>query len=298
LANVIYITNTNVEFLAGERKRDAVRVDAFEKINIEEGAMINGVIIDDASIKTALQSLKSKYQLDACTLILDSNKIITKQMAIPKLRHKQILEYLQGELSGLYDGEDTLIYDYAYLGENEEVKGSSRILGMAIEKGFLESYLQLFEEMEIAIEFIDISVDVLIKLKEYIPGLIDASYAIMSVDGNNITSSVFANGNYVMTTRNRLFSDPEDADAFSGDITRAVSQLQQFASSSQNNAPFSNIYFTGITRAQGEKIFERITNLMDLEAKLLPTPRAVYAVNNEVIGLNHYLYTLGYLIGA
>lgn len=281
----------------GEHKRDAVRVEAFEKIPIDEGAMINGVIFDDTSIKAALNQCKEKYHFDSCVVILDSNKIITRQMVIPKLRHKQILEYLQGELSELYDGDDTLIYDYAYLGENEESKGSSRILGTAIEKGFLESYLNLFADCEIAIEFIDFSVDVLIKLKEFIPGLIDASFAIMSVDGNNITSSVFANGNYVLTTRNRVFSSPADVDAFSGDVTRAVSQLQQFASSSQNNAPFSSIYFTGITRAQGEKIFERINSLMDLDAKLLPTPRAVYAVNNEVIGLNHYLYTLGYLIG-
>lgn len=297
MSNIVMITNTNVEFLSGERKRDAVRVDYFEKQPIDEGAMMNGVIFDDSSIKKVLNQLKDKYQFDKCVLILDSNKIITRMMTVPKLNTKQLMAHIESTLKGLHDGDEKLFYDYAYLGEDEENKGSSKILAVAIEQSFIETYLNLFDEVGIEVEFIDFGVDILIRLKDFIPGLIDASYAVMSVDGNNITSSVFAHGEYVLTTRTRVFSDANDVNAFAGDITRSVSQLQQFASSSQNNAPFDDIYFTGITRDQGQAIFERINTLLGLNGKLLPTPKNVYAVNNEVIGLNHYLLTLGYLIG-
>jgi Tfp pilus assembly PilM family ATPase len=297
MSNVIFIRNTGVEILSGERKRDGVRVDFYDERSINEDAMVNGVIFDDSSIKEVISQFKTQYEIEEATLILDSNKILTRQMVIPKLKPKQIIEHLKGTFEGLYDGDDTLIYDYAYLVENEEVKGSSQILGVAVEKGFIETYINLFEECEIELGFIDFSTDVLIRLKEFIPGLIDASYAIVNIDGTNISSSVFSKGNYMLTTRSKIFSDPSDTSAFGADVTRAISQLQQFANNAQNNAPFDVVYFTGISREQGDEIFERIQNVIGLEAKLLPTPRGVYAENDEVIGLNNHLYTLGYLIG-
>lgn len=297
MSNVIFIRNTGVEILSGERKRDGVRVDFYDQRPINDDAMVNGVIFDDTSIKEVLSQFKEQYEIEDATLILDSNKILTRQMVIPKLKHKQIIEHLKGSFEGLYDGDDTLIYDYAYLGENEEVKGSSQILGVAIEKGFIETYLNLFDDCGIDLHFIDFSTDVLIRLKEFIPGLIDASFAIVNIDGTNISSSVFSKGNYMLTTRSRMFSDPDDLNAFSTDVTRAISQLQQFANNAQNNAPFDVVYFTGVSREQGEEIFERIQTVIGLEAKLLPTPKGVYSDNDEIIGLNNHLYTLGFLIG-
>lgn len=297
MSNILMISNSNVEFLSGERKRDAVRVDYFEKQPVDEGAIVNGVIFEDDSIKRVLTQIKDKYDVSKCVLVLDSNKIIARSMTVPKLTNKQLMAHIESTLNALHDGDEKMFYDYGYLGEDELNKGSSKILAVAIEQSFIESYLTLFDEVGIEVDFIDFSTDVLIRLKDHIPGLFDSSFALMSVDGNNIISTVFAHGEYVLTTRTRVFSNPEDVNAFAGDITRAASQLQQFASSSQNNASFDDIYFTGITRAQGNAIFERIGNVLGLTSKLLPTPNNVYATNNEVVGLNHYLLTLGFLIG-
>ncbi len=297
MANIIYLSATNIEVVCGTRKRDAIAVDLHRHIPLEEGALINGVIIDEAPIKQRLLTLKGEG-INEAVLIIDSNKILAKSLTIPKMNHKQILAYVHDELSSLYDG-DELIYDYAYLGINGEVKGSSRIFAVGIEKSFLENYLHLFEEVGITLTAVDYSINTLINLTDCLPGLIDESYAITTVDGNNLTSVVFAHGEYALTSRNRIFTTEEDTSGFVTQVTNVISNLTQFASSAQNNASFKEVYFTGISKPTSKILFESIANQLNLRARFLPDLRNVYATKpgHDELSLNTYLYTLGYLIG-
>jgi Tfp pilus assembly PilM family ATPase len=298
MANIIYLSATNIEVVCGTRKRDAISVDFHRHIPLEEGALINGVIIDEAPIKQHLLTLKGEG-INEAVLIIDSNKILAKSLSIPKMNHKQILAYVQDELSSLYDGDDKLIYDYAYLGDNSEVKGSSRIFAVGIEKSFLENYLHLFEDVGITLTAVDFSINALINLTDCLPGLMDESYAITSIDGNNLTSVVFTHGDYALTSRNRIFTTEEDPTSFVTQVTNVMSNLTQFASSAQNNASFKEVYFTGISKPTSKILFAAIANQLNLRARFLPDLRNVYASKpgRDELSLNTYLYTLGYLIG-
>ena len=127
----------------------------------------------------------------------------------------------------------------------------------------------------------------------------DGSFSITRVDGNEIISSVFSKGNYVLTTRNRIFSDISDTQSFGSDIVRAISQLQQFANSPKNNAPFSTVYFSGLSPDVSDLVCERISNILEIESMMLPKAKGIYydMENEEEVSLNNYLNTLGYLIG-
>lgn len=298
METIIYISNTNIEVLSGERKRDAVSVSSYQHIPVATGSIINGVITDDTSIRQQLLVLKGNG-LNECALIIDSTKILAKQIVIPKLKHDQILNYIKGELSQLYDGDDEVIYDYSYLGESETVKGATQIFAVGIEKSFIKSYIDLFEEVGIKLNSIDYAVDVLLRLKDYIPGLLDKSFAITNVDGNNLTSCVFNNGNYVLTSRNRILANDEETEVFTEQVTSAISALKQFASGAENATPFTDVYFTGLTRVKGEALFKSIQSQLNLKAELLPQMKNVYATKKtaEPLDLNSYLYTLGFLIG-
>jgi hypothetical protein len=170
---------------------------------------------------------------------------------------------------------------------------------VGIEKDLITTYLNLFESLEIDVVDIDFSINILIRLKEYLPNMTDGSFSITRVDGNEIISSVFSKGNYVLTTRNRIFSDISDTQSFGSDIVRAISQLQQFANSPKNNAPFSTVYFSGLSQDVGDLVCERISNILEIESMMLPKAKGIYydKENEEEVSLNNYLNTLGYLIG-
>ena len=71
MENIILIKTQSIEFIQGERKRDAVNIAHHAHVKIDDNAIINGVIIDDTSIKEALAELKSQYDIEECILILD-----------------------------------------------------------------------------------------------------------------------------------------------------------------------------------------------------------------------------------
>jgi hypothetical protein len=212
---------------------------------------------------------------------------------------KRIIEHLKNEFATLYEGDEEMLYDYGFIGEDEEIKRAVRILGVGIEKDLITTYLNLFESLEIDVVDIDFSINILIRLKEYLPNMTDGSFSITRVDGNEIISSVFSKGNYVLTTRNRIFSDISDTQSFGSDIVRAISQLQQFANSPKNNAPFSTVYFSGLSQDVGDLVCERISNILEIESMMLPKAKGIYydKENEEEVSLNNYLNTLGYLIG-
>lgn len=299
MENIILIKTQSIEFIQGKRKRDAVNISHHAHVKIDDNAIINGVIIDDTSIKEALAELKSQYDIEECILILDSNKIIARSLVIPKMSKKRIIEHLKNEFATLYEGDEEMLYDYGFIGEDEEIKRAVRILGVGIEKDLITTYLNLFESLEIDVVDIDFSINILIRLKEYLPNMTDGSFSITRVDGNEIISSVFSKGNYVLTTRNRIFSDISDTQSFGSDIVRAISQLQQFANSPKNNAPFSTVYFSGLSPDVSDLVCERISNILDIESMMLPKAKGIYydKENEEEVSLNNYLNTLGYLIG-
>ena len=212
---------------------------------------------------------------------------------------KRIIEHLKNEFATLYEGDEEMLYDYGFIGEDEEIKRAVRILGVGIEKDLITTYLNLFESLEIDVVDIDFSINILIRLKEYLPNMTDDSFSITRVDGNEIISSVFSKGNYVLTTRNRIFSDISDTQSFGSDIVRAISQLQQFANSPKNNAPFSTVYFSGLSPDVSDLVCERISNILEIESMMLPKAKGIYydKENEEEVSLNNYLNTLGYLIG-
>ena len=289
MENIILIKTQSIEFIQGKRKRDAVNISHHAHVKIDDNAIINGVIIDDTSIKEALTELKSQYDIEECILILDSNKIIARSLVIPKMSKKRIIEHLKNEFATLYEGDEEMLYDYGFIGEDEEIKRAVRILGVGIEKDLITTYLNLFESLEIDVKI----------LKEYLPNMTDGSFSITRVDGNEIISSVFSKGNYVLTTRNRIFSDISDTQSFGSDIVRAISQLQQFANSPKNNAPFSTVYFSGLSPDVSDLVCERISNILEIESMMLPKAKGIYydMENEEEVSLNNYLNTLGYLIG-
>ena len=295
--SVIYISNEDISVVTAEAKRDVLRVEDYFKIPLREGTMLNGVIIDDQELKRCLKEVYDQG-IHQASLIVDSAKILAKSASIPKMKEKEIIQFVKDELSSIDNNSEDVVYDFAYLGEDDSAKCASKILCVGVERQFISNYLDVFNEVGIAIEHIDYAINVLITLVKGLHGFIDKTYAISQIDGQNLISVLFINNEYALTNRSRIFATKGTLE-FDNEIINAVSQLKQFASSSQQDLPMSDIYFFGLTREEEIQVFERINTTLNLTASRLPNSKAIYAVKNydNQFDVNDYAYPIGYLKG-
>lgn len=294
--NVIYISNESVHVVSGERLRDTIRVSSYFHVPLGEGTILNGVIIDDNALKEALKVVYQRGIRDV-NLIVDSAKILAKPAIIPSMNEKQAHQFVKDELSVVGENSEDIVYDFAYLGEDDLVKGASKILCIGVERQFIGSYLEVFTDSGIEIVSIDYAINVLISLTQSLPGFIDKTYAIIEIDGANITSVLFTKNEYSLTNRSRIFSTKGTND-YEEEILGIVSQLKQFAIANQNDVPLSDVYIFGLNKSEQESVFDKINFSLGVKAQVLPKSKLVYALKeeNQVFDINEYIYPIGYLL--
>lgn len=291
---VVYISNEHISVVSAEVKRDVIRVESCFQVPLREGTMLNGVIIDDNALKNSLKELTNQG-IKEVSLIVDSAKILAKSASVPRMKEKEIIQFVKDELSTVdsRSSQDS-VYDFAYLGVDDQAKGASKILCVGIERQFIDGYLDAFKEVGIEIIAIDYAVNVLISLVKELPGFIDKTYAISQIDGQNMVSVLFINNEYALTNRSRIFANRGTVD-YENEIVGIVSQLRQFASSSSQDKPISDLYFFGLESEEEMTLFERISDAFELQANRLPKSKAIYVVDNGEFDLNNYVYCIGYL---
>lgn len=289
---VVYISNEKIFVVTAEVKGSIVKVSDCFQLPLAEGTMLNGVIIDEYGLKNSLNEL-SEHGIDKVHLVVDSAKILAKTAVVPKMKEKEIIQFVKDELSNVDDNSEDVVFDFAYLGPNEEVKGSHKILCVGVERKFIESYLEVFHECHIEILSIDYAINVLISLVKELSGFIDKTYAICQIDGQNMISVVFINNEYALTNRTRLFANRGTSD-YESEILNAVSHLKQFASSSQHDQPLLNIYFFGLNQDEEHSLFEKIYTTLDLITNRLPKSKAIYMEGKDgYFDVNEYVYCIG-----
>lgn len=291
---VIYISNMNIQVVTADVKRDVINIEDAFRLPLHEGVMLNGVIIDDHALKDALKPLSEKG-IHEVYLVVDSPKILAKVASVPRLKEKEILQFVKDELSVVENNTmENIVYDYAYLGEDPSAKKASRILCVGVERKFIDSYLDVFKELGITIKSIDYAVNTLISLVHELPGFLNKTYVITQVDGQNINSVLFINNEYALTSRSRAFAN-QGTSEYENEIGGLVSQLKQFASSATHETPISDIYFFGVSEQESESLFESVYQASNLIAKRLPASRAISVKQNVEFDVNDYAYCIGYL---
>ena len=297
--NVIYISSHGVQLISGSNdKEDMIKVDAFREYPLAEGAMINGVITDDTPILVILKEMRSNG-ITTARLLIDSGQILTKNVDVPILKKKELLQITRDELSDIEGSYEDLVYDYCVLRPKyEDGKKGGVILCCAIERKLLASYIELFENAEITLKGIDISVNALQKLTNELVDMADKTYVISVIDGNNVSSYLFENNHYTFSNRTRLFSDRGTYE-FIMEMNSNISQLIQFSKSKRSQYTIETAYFCGLDDEEEQKVFKNIRENLDIEAKEFPNSKIIYITDKsreKAFQLHDYVFTVGCLI--
>lgn len=297
--NVIYISSHGIQWIVGScDKSDMIKIQSFKEVKLEEGTMINGVITDEMEVTNQLKVIHESG-VKSARLLIDSGQVLVKNVEVPALKQKELLQVVKDELSNLEEGYEDLVYDYSVLKrEFEEEKAGGEILCCAAERKLLTNYIEVFENAGIKLESIDVSVNALHKLTGELSDLEKKTYIVSVLDSNNVSSYLFENNKYKFSNRARLFSE-RGSKEFVAEMNSNISQLIQFNKSQHSPYSIEVAYFCSLHEDEADPVFENIRENLEIGANIFPDSKIVYVTDKskeKEFTLNNYVYSVGCLI--
>ena len=204
----IYISPEHIEVVGYDKSGDKVSVLDYQIYDLPEESVINGKIIDAAHIVQGLAAMKAKKPglFTDVSLIIDGSSIFSKKIVTPKLKDWQLNLIIRDEFSDVAGNPDELICDYYPLstGDGDD---SGSILACAMEKSQLDSYLSIFNEVQIKISSVHVGVQSVLQYIDSREDLLGKTFAINIIDGVTMLSMIFSNGVSILISRARLYGD-------------------------------------------------------------------------------------------
>jgi len=213
------------------------KVAMFVHHDLPEGVLYNGKIMDSILLTECLTSLKKDYPQmfkSGVALVVDGSTILTRNINTPTLSHKNYLQLVRDDFAGSFEDKNDFVCGY-----HKFQPGA--ILGCAVNKTFVDSYISTFKESGIKINAIHIGVETIINFVKSKDFLQKSTIIVNVLDGQTILSMVFVNGDNVFIQRTRLYG--ETRSEILENILDNLGNLLQFTQSQNHGAVTASYYF-------------------------------------------------------
>ena len=308
---VIFITSDVIYAMETVHSRGTIKVLKEIRLPIKQGVFANGLIIDIPAFTSYLKniiSLNKTFAKDV-TVVVDSSSIITKKVDVPeKIRGDMVQGIAKKELS--YADDLDLVFDTCLISEDSGTKAYC----CALEKKIVQQYNTAFEDAGIQINRIDVPLSTILNFTYISDDFKNMNYILNIVEEDILYSIVFERGNYIFSTRDRIYEQvgTEDYNLF---MLRKVDSLVSYFNnnSTEDIDTLKNIYFYGIPNETIKEInnlyySDGNSQVIPLEINLIYDPKSridvsVLGINQEAIrevGYNNlpfYLFTCGDKVG-
>lgn len=197
----VYITNNKIQVLTGSCVKNKLQVVNFYEEPLEEGCILNGIIMNNYSLQNTLTQMWQKNNLPTkdVTLVVNGSSITVKPLKIPQVNPKNVPGLIRAEFKDI-EGVQNMLVDYSVVNPKNQ-DGSCSILAVLSTKEFVTSYISLFKEAKIELDVIDLVQNCLIKMMKRLKSLQNKTYAVFILDKNMLMQCLFSNDNFVMTRR-------------------------------------------------------------------------------------------------
>lgn len=290
----VYISNNKISVLTGSYAKNLLSVRNIYEAPLEEGAILNGTIMNDFAIKDTLTHLwedngisKSNIQL-----VVSANNMTVKLMSLPQFDEKTAVSLIKQEFQDMDDIKDLLV-DYTIINPKNE-DGSCTILAVLSSKQIIEAYIKIFQEVGIGLASIDIVQNALIKLARIFEYLEHKTYVFFLMDGGTLMQYMFTDNRYIMTRRSRIFSDPSD-DSFEQEVSMTINSIIQFHKSEQTGTELTDFFLCGFP-AETEYLFDQFAQNFGVKVQSFPLFKETELVFPEDKNPGDYIVPLGGMI--
>lgn len=239
MSTIVYLSNQLVQAV---EFRGSTPVSVCQGM-APEGSIINGVVTDvDVFIDFIKRFfIKNKLPRKECTLVVSSSQITTRMLELPKANYVDLNKMIAREFSD--NSTDNMLYVYHVMG-SETPGRMQKLLAAAVDKSFVQSYIQLFNQA--GIEIIAIEPAIINFAKRIMDeNIIKGQNCIVQIhDGLEVVSILFADGCYLFSQRNRVFAGDSE-EALAKESESLVRGLLQFAVSQKLEKPVDKLFVCG-----------------------------------------------------
>lgn len=290
----VYISNNKIQVLLGSHVKNRLQVQSVCEEPLEEGCILNGIIMNAFSLQNTITQMWQKYNLPSkgVHLVVNGSSVTVKPMKIPQTAPKNIPGLIRTEFRDM-ENIQNLIVDYSVT-NLKNPDGTCSILAVLSTKEFIMSYVNLFKEAKIDLEVIDLVQNCLIKLMKRFKSLQGKTYAVFILDKNMLMQCLFSNDNFVMTRRSRILAEPEDP-GFEREIGQNINSIIQFNKSEQTGSDITEFYLSGFPDA-AVPLFPRFEENFHVQVRTFPEYTPAEITLPENMRPAEYCILLGSLI--
>ena len=282
----VYLSNNRIQIVVGERSKRMPRISQVIQEEVPEGSLLNGIITNEQELLEQLKEIWACHRLSTrnVELVLNSAKIVSKNVTFPNQNKKSIKKLLPMEFSDV-QMEGNVIYDYVPLDSDRE-SHSHEVLAIMAEEAGLQSFVDLFKKMGVTLSKISFARVGIQNFLSQVKGLSQTGDIILLLDGNSLISILWSEGRLAYMDKKRLFVEPGEP-GFVAEAVKSISNICQLQTSKNAEQPVGNIYTAGFSTCdlwECEKQLEEIGLEYPIGFLPCPYPDGIFAGGGLISG--------------
>lgn len=224
--------------------------------------------------RQALERLVSRKKPEQARLVLPAGLSVTRVLKLPDSRGKQLSEMASREVRENFRNEIT---DYCVV--RREKKVGVDICAGGVEQGNLEGFLRICKEAGLQVKGITVPMEGYLRIMQYLEHFHERTAIYLFFEAGSMTSILCQKGQYLYSSRTRLFSEPGTLD-FGTEIVRSISGIIQFYTGRSLEDPITEVCYGGCPDEDFEVSVEGIRNL-NLDVSPMVIDRKIFVPGRE-----------------
>ena len=239
----VFLSNSSIQVVLGEKSGKKVKVKALYADAIPDGTLLNGTVINESVLQDTIRDTWRKHAIKEknVDLVINSPHLLARRIEMPLLTGNKANRFVNNEV----DEKDTARFSEPILGwyPISKKKKTQLVISEMAEKEFVETYIRIFEAAGVKLNSLHAGINLAVNMMQTQVNKNTVVYMIL--DGMNLTTILFAEGNYFNNLNTRVYSIPGTSE-FSAEIRNAISAIRQFATAQHIEHEISNIYIAGL----------------------------------------------------
>ncbi len=260
MSEVVFLSNTNIQIASGSSAADGVKVSKLISSPLPEGAVLNGVVMDQEKLTEAIKLAwhANKLPKSEVTLIINSPQLRANRVDAPLLADKKTSEFIERETrNSEYGRFQNPVTGWYVVSKNPKVK-TQHVVYETAEMDFVNKYVEIFANTGLKLKAIHNGVQLATEF--FSKQAAGKTVLYMILDGKSLVTIFFAEGKYYYDSTSRVFAQPGTPE-FAREIYSSISSIRQFISAQHLTETVKDILFSGLTYSQVNQLANDILNI-------------------------------------
>jgi len=291
MSEVVFLSNTNIQIAVGSPSGNGVKVSKLYSAPLPEGAVLNGVVMDQDRVTETIKSAWQQYKLpkSEVLLILNSPQLRANRIDAPIQADKKTTDFIARATADSEYGRFTNPVTGWYLISKDTKAKTQKVIYETADADFVKTYVDIFEKAGLKLKSIHNGVQIATEF--FTKGSAGKTIIYMILDGNSLVTIFFADGKFYYDSTSRVFSQPGTPE-FAREIYSSVSSIRQFISAQHLEVTLKDILFAGINQPQVSSLANDILN-MDSEIDIsIATPPQGTSISDGQAAFPFYVYPI------